>query len=155
MYESIQSEVYASIATLDQLKKMYDIGAVDIRSYQRESEALVMEVKARMDDLRNMGLDITGFLHHERIVESFPNAAQLLNLFEQKLPTSRSGLSSDQYYDQLGLAVLDVATIHASKGLMGLAELIIEVVKRVPQLKSVSYNDVIEAVKKVLESFAR
>jgi len=151
MYENNQSEVYASIATLDQLKKLYDLGAVDIQSYQRESEALVMEVRSRIDDLRQMGLDVAGFIHRERITEMFPNAAGLLNLYEEKPRTQLNGLTLDQYYDQLGLAVLDVATIHASKGLMVLAELIIEVVRRVPKFKSVSYNDVIESVNRVAE----
>ncbi|MHA1882950.1 MAG: hypothetical protein ACTSUO_07880 [Candidatus Thorarchaeota archaeon] len=151
MYENIQSEVFASIATLDQLKKMYDIGAVDIRSYQRESEALILEVKARIDDLRHRGLDVSGFFYNERITELFPNASSMLNLQEQRPNVGLNGLTMDQYYDQLGLAVLDVATIHASKGLMGLAELIIEVVKRVPQFKSPSYNDVIEAVNRVAD----
>jgi predicted HTH transcriptional regulator len=35
---------------------------------------------------------------------------------------------------------------------MGLADLIVEVVNRVPQFKSVSYNDVIEAVNRVAEN---
>lgn len=151
MYESIQSELYASIATLDQLKKMYDLGAVDIRSYHRESEALVHEVKTQIEELRRMGLDIAAFLDNERITENFPDASGLLSLFERRPQTALNGLTLDEYYDQLGLAVLDIATIHASKGLMGLAELIVEVVKRVPQFKSVSYNDVIEAVNRVSE----
>ena len=29
MHERAQSELYASIATLDQLKKLYDVGAID------------------------------------------------------------------------------------------------------------------------------
>jgi hypothetical protein len=151
MYESIQSELYASIATLDQLKKLYDMGAVDIRSYQMESEALVTEVRAHIEQCRKMGLDVVGFFYQERIPESFPDASDLLNLHEQRIQPNLNGLTLDEYYDHLGLAVLDVATIHASKGLMGLAELIVEVVKRVPQFKSVSYNDVIESVNRVAE----
>jgi predicted HTH transcriptional regulator len=58
-------------------------------------------------------------------------------------------MTTDQYYDYIGLAVLDVATANSSKGLMGLAELIVEVVRLLPELKSVSYNDVIEAVNRV------
>lgn len=151
MYESIQTEVYASIATLDQLKKMYDLGAVEIGSYRRESEALLNEVKMQMDELKRRGLDIASFLTNERILECFPDASLLLHLFERRPQSSLNGLTLDEFYDQLGLAVLDVATIHASKGLMGLAELIVEVVKRVPQFRSVSYNDVIEAVNRVSE----
>ncbi|MDF1539279.1 MAG: hypothetical protein P1Q69_10300 [Candidatus Thorarchaeota archaeon] len=151
MYESIESELFASIATLDQLKKMYDLGAVEIRSYQRESEALVYEVKSQIEELRRMGLDIASFLDNERITENFPDASSLLSLFERRPQSALNGLTLDEYFDQLGLAILDVATIHASKGLMGLAELIVEVVKRVPQFKSVSYNDVIEAVNRVSE----
>ncbi|MFW9907045.1 MAG: hypothetical protein ACFFEF_00605 [Candidatus Thorarchaeota archaeon] len=151
MYETIQSELFASIATLDQLKKMYDLGAVDIRSYHQESEALVHEVKTQIEELRRMGLDISAFLENERITEAFPDASGLLSLFERRPQSSLNGLTLDEYYDQLGLAVLDVATIHASKGLMGLAELIVEVVKRVPQFKSVSYNDVIESVNRVAQ----
>jgi len=52
---------------------------------------------------------------------------------------------------EAGLAILDVATEHASKGLMGLAELIVEVVRRLPEVKAVTYNDVIEAVNRVSE----
>ncbi len=151
MYEGIQSELFASIATLDQLKKMYDLGVVDIRSYNQESEALVHEVKTQIEELRRIGLDIAAFLDNERITENFPDASSLLSLFERRPQTALNGLTLDEYYDQLGLAVLDIATIHSSEGLMGLAELIVEVVKRVPQFKSVSYNDVIEAVNRVSE----
>jgi hypothetical protein len=38
MDEPLQSELFASIATLDQLKKMYDMGAVDVRSYERSNK---------------------------------------------------------------------------------------------------------------------
>ncbi|MFW9931544.1 MAG: hypothetical protein ACFFDR_02725 [Candidatus Thorarchaeota archaeon] len=151
MYENIQSELYASIATLDQLKKMYDLGAVEVGSYRRESEALVQEVRVQIENLRRMGMDIASFINGERIVDRFPDASTLLNLFERQPQQSLNGLTLDEYYDQLGLAVLDIATIHASKGIMGLAELIVEVVKRVPQFRSVSYNDVIEAVNRVAE----
>jgi len=34
------------------------------------------------------------------------------------------GVTADEYYDEIGLAVLDVATANSSKGFMGLAELI-------------------------------
>ncbi|MHA2083615.1 MAG: hypothetical protein ACXABD_07665 [Candidatus Thorarchaeota archaeon] len=149
MRERIQTELFASIATLDQLKKMYDLGAVDIRSFQRESEALVLDVKAHIDELRRLGLDITGFIDSERIVESFPEAANLLNLYEKKARPSLNGMTLDEYYDYVGLAILDVATANASKGLMGLADLIVEVVRRLPEFNSVSYNDVIEAVNRV------
>ncbi|MHA1902410.1 MAG: hypothetical protein ACXABZ_00235 [Candidatus Thorarchaeota archaeon] len=149
MRERIQTELYASIATLDQLKKMYDLGTVDIRSFQRESEALVLDVKAHIEELRRLGLDITGFIDSERIVESFPEAANLLNLYEKKARPSLNGMTLDEYYDYVGLAILDVATANASKGLMGLADLIVEVVRRLPEFNSVSYNDVIEAVNRV------
>ena len=46
---------------------------------------------------------------------------------------------------------MDVVTENSSKGLMGLAELIVQVVRRLPELRSVSYNDVIEAVNMVSE----
>ncbi len=151
MYENIQSELYASIATLDQLKKMYDLGAVEVGSYRRESEALVQEVRAQIENLRRMGMDLASFINGERITDRFPDASTMLNLFERQPQQSLNGLTLDEFYDQLGLAVLDVATIHASKGIMGLAELIVEVVKRVPQFRSVSYNDVIEAVNRVSE----
>ena len=151
MYENIQSELYASIATLDQLKKMYDLGAVELGSYRRESEALVHEVKVQIDSLRRMGIDLASFINGERITEIFPDASSMLDLFERRPQQTLNGLTLDEFYDQLGLAVLDVATIHASKGIMGLAELIVEVVKRVPQFRSVSYNDVIEAVNRVSE----
>ncbi len=151
MYESIQSELFASIATLDQLKKIYDLGAVDVGSYRRESEALVHEVRTQIDELRRMGIDVATFLDGAHIFEQFPDASTLLNLYDRKPQQSLNGLTLDEYYDQLGLAVLDVATIHASKGIMGLAELIVEVVKRLPQFRSVSYNDVIEAVNRVSE----
>ncbi len=151
MYMNVQSELYASIATLDQLKKMYNLGAVEIGSYSRESEALVQEVKLQIENLRRSGVDIVSFLNNERIFENFPDAAELLNLTERRPQTSLNGLTLDEYYDQLGLAVLDIVASHSSKGIMGLAELIVEVVKRVPQFRSVSYVDVIEAVNRVAE----
>ncbi|MFX1483706.1 MAG: hypothetical protein ACFFCP_11040 [Promethearchaeota archaeon] len=149
MNERLHSELYASIATLDQLKKLYDIGSVDVRSFQRESQALLQDVRSQIENLRRMGLDIGSFISGERIVEAFPDAATLLKLDGYAPRKSRQGMTMDQFYDYIGLAILDVATEHSSKGIMGLAELIVEVVRRVPELESVTYNDVIEAVNRV------
>jgi len=151
MQERLQTEIFASIATLDQLKMIYDLGAVDIRTFERESAALVQEAKSNIGELRRLGTDIFRFLDHERIPESFPNAMNMLDLSVQSMRSVPQGLTLDEFYDYIGLAILDVATVHASKGLMGLAELIVEVVKRLPQFKSVSYSDVIEAVNRVAE----
>jgi len=151
MSEAFQSELYASIATLDQLKRLYDLGAVDIRSFQRESQALIQDVRENIERMRRLGFDVSSFLYHEQIVERFPEAVHLLGLNPTE-PRDLHGMTEDEYYDYIGLAVLDVATMHASKGLMDLAELIVEVVKRLPELKSVSYNDVIEAVNRVAEA---
>ncbi|MBN2230446.1 MAG: hypothetical protein JW779_12735 [Candidatus Thorarchaeota archaeon] len=151
MQERLETELYASIATLDQLKKMFDLGAIDNRSFQRESQALLQEVHHHIDSLKRVGLDISKFITGEQITEAFPDAADLLRLREYPSVRSLHGMSSDQYYDYIGLAILDVATEHASKGLMGLAELIVEVVRCLPELKTVTYNDVIEAVNRVAE----
>jgi len=152
MQERLETELYASIATLDQLKKLYDLGAVDIRSFQRESQALLHEVRGHIENLKRMGLDIGSFFAGERIMDAFPDASELLRLREHTPTRSFDGMNRDQYYDYIGLAILDVATEHASKGLMGLAELIVEVVRRLPEVKSVTYNDVIEAVNRVSEN---
>ncbi|TFG07137.1 hypothetical protein EU522_01015 [Candidatus Thorarchaeota archaeon] len=149
MQKRLQTELYASLATLDQLKKMYDMGVVDIRSFQRESEALVMEVKSSIAELRRTGISITEFLDVERVHEQFPDAIRMLNMDRRQGAPSHHGLTQDEYYDFIGLAILDVATANASKGLMGLADLIVEVVKRLPEIKGVSYSDVIEAVNRV------
>ncbi|MFX1579420.1 MAG: hypothetical protein ACFFBJ_07195 [Promethearchaeota archaeon] len=152
MQERIHSELYASIATLDQLKKLYDLGAVDIRSYQRESQALLQEVRSQIENMRRLGLDIGNFVSGERIIEVFPEAASLLQLRRHAPRPTPQGMTMDQFYDYIGLAILDVATENSSKGLMGLAELIVEVVRRLPEFESVTYNDVIEAVNRVADN---
>jgi hypothetical protein len=149
MHERAQSELYASIATLDQLKKLYDVGAIDPRSFQREREGLLTEVRFHIDELRRTGLDVGTFLDRERVIEQFPDAIDILQLTGSAAANSTQGMTKDEYYDYIGLAVLDVVTANSSKGLMGLAELIVEVVRKLPELKSVSYNDVIEAVNMV------
>lgn len=149
MDEPLQSELYASIATLDQLKRMYDMGVIDIRSYERESEALIAEVRNCIEQMRRTGLDVGSFVGQARVSESFPDASSMLGLHGRANKQPIGGMTADQYYDYIGLAILDVATANSSKGLMGLAELIVEVVRLLPELKSVSYNDVIEAVNRV------
>ncbi len=149
MPERVESELYASIATLDQLKKMYDLGVIDIRSFKIESEALTIDVRGRITELRRMGLDVGRFMAGERIEDIFPDAIHILDLRTVGSAPALQGLTRDQFYDYIGLAILDVATANSSNGLMGLAELIVEVVRRLPELKSVSYNDVIEAVNMV------
>jgi len=151
MNERLHSELYASIATLDQLKKLFDLGSVDARSFQRESQALLQDVRSQIEHLRRLGQDIGGFISGERIVEIFPDATILLKLGEHSPRRSVQGMTNDQFYDYVGLAILDVATEHSSKGLMGLAELIVEVVRRLPELETVTYNDVIEAVNRVAD----
>ncbi len=145
MRERAESELYACIATLDQLKKMYDMGAVDITSFRQESAGLISEVRGQIEEMRRLGLDPDGFLIAQRIPERFPDAASLLELGS---PATQplAGLTREQYLDYIGLAVLDVVTANSSKGIMGLAELIVEVVRRIPQSSPVSYSDVIEAV---------
>lgn len=152
MHERLHSELYASIATLDQLKKLYDLGAVDIRSYQRESQALLNDVRSQIENMRRLGLDIGRFVSSERIIEVFPEASTLLRLGNLAPRSTPQGMTMDQFYDYVGLAILDVATEHSSQGLMGLAELIVEVVRRLPELESVTYNDVIEAVNRVADN---
>ena len=152
MHERLHSELYASIATLDQLKKLYDLGAVDNRSFQRESQALLQDVRSQIENLRRMGLDIGSFVSGERIIEVFPEATTLLRLGNHAQRQTPQGMTMDQYYDYIGLAILDVATEHSSKGLMGLAELIVEVVRCLPEIESVTYNDVIEAVNRVAKN---
>lgn len=147
----VESELYASIATLDQLKKMYDMGVVGVKSYRRESEALMLDVKSNIDRMRRRGQDLQDFIYEERILDRFPDAAELLQFFADGSNGPPRGMTEEEYYDQIGLAILDVATANASKGLMGLAELIVRVVRRIPELNSVSYNDVIEAVNRVAE----
>ena len=152
MHERLHSELYASIATLDQLKKLFDLGAVDNRSFQRESQALLQDVRSQIENLRRMGLDIGSFVSGERIIEAFPEASTLLRLRSHAQRQTPQGMTMDQFYDYVGLAILDVATEHSSKGLMGLAELIVEVVRRLPEIESVTYNDVIESVNRVAEN---
>ncbi len=151
MPDRAQSELYASIATLDQLKKLYDVGAVDPRSYQRETEGLLTEVRFHLDELRRVGLDVGRFIETERLSDQFPDALHILQLRDTNPSTSVQGMTKEEYYDYIGLSVLDVVTANSSKGLMGLAELIVEVVRKLPELKSVSYNDVIEAVNMVAQ----
>ncbi|MCF2135976.1 MAG: EAP30/Vps36 family vacuolar-sorting protein [Candidatus Thorarchaeota archaeon] len=148
MSDVYQSELFASIATLDQLKRLYDLGAINIRSFQQESQTLLQDVQQHMDEMKRMGIDVNGFLAEERIIDEFPEAARMIGITPLQT-RNLQGLTEDEYYDYIGLAVLDVATANSNKGLMGLAELIIEVVRRLPELKSVSYNDVIEAVNRV------
>lgn len=152
MHERLHSELYASIATLDQLKKLHNLGAVDDRSFQRESLALLQDVRSQIENLRRMGLDIGSFVSGERIIEVFPEASTLLRLNRHAPRQTPQGMTMDQFYDYVGLAILDVATEHSSKGLMGLAELIVEVVRRLPEIESVTYNDVIEAVNRVADN---
>ncbi len=101
-----------------------------------------------MDNMRRFGVDVDGFLAEEHIIDEFPEAVRMLGITNLQ-PRNLQGMTEDEYYDYIGLAVLDVATANCNKGLMGLAELIVDVVKRVPEFKSISYNDVIEAVNRV------
>ena len=152
MHDRIETELYASIATLDQLKKMYDLGAVDLRSFQMESQALLSEVRNHIGNMKRMGLDFDFFMSGEKISHVFPDAAEMLNIRGQIPRRNYPGMTEEEYFDYIGLAILDVATENASKGLMGLAELIVEVVRRLPEMKTVTYNEVIEAVNRVAQN---
>ncbi len=151
MSDAYQSDLFASIATLDQLKRLYDLGAIDVRSFQQESQVLIHDVQQNMEQLRRMGVDVNGFLAGEGIFDTFSEAVRILGITSTP-QRDLHGMAEDEYYDHIGLAILDVATANASKGLMGLAELIVEVVKRLPNLGPVSYNDVIEAVNRVAQA---
>ncbi len=146
---SIESELYASIATLDQLRRLYQMGLVDVAAFRRESQALISEITTNIERMRRDGLSVEAFYWNERISERFPEAVQMLNISPGASERSDISINLDDYYDEIGLAVLDVATEHASKGFMGLAEMIVQVIRRLPQFKNIHYNDVIEAVNRV------
>lgn len=151
MYLRVRSELYASIATLDRLKKMYDIGVVDISSFRREADALITDVRERISEMRRIGLDFNSFAVQERITDEFPDAAEMLGFRTVNDTSAAETMTKEEYFNYLGLAVLDVATAHASKGLMSLAELIVEVSKLLPNVRPINYNDVIRAVNMVAE----
>ncbi len=153
MSDAFQSEVYASIATLDQLKRLYDLGDIDVRFFERESRALINEVQRGLEQMKRLGLDVQAFLTDWSIHQRFPEAANLLGLVPAQPagPTWTAGqwASKEEFYDYLGLLVLDVATKHSSKGLIGLAEMIVEVLRSLPNPQVAKFTDVIEAVNRV------
>ncbi len=149
MSSRIESELYASIATLDQLKRLYQMGLVEVTAFRRESQALIADIQANIERMRGCGLSVEDFLRSERITERFPEAAQMLQFPPNSGDMRFESVNLEEYYDELGLAVLDVAAENASKGFMEVAELIVQVVRRLPQYKNIRYNDVLEAVNRV------
>lgn len=152
MAEHLHSELYASIATLDQLKRMYNMGVVDVVSFRRVSEALINDAREKLEELRRIGHDVLQFIRRERITEEFPEAAGMLSLSPGYSSDSSGTVYPEDYHNDIDLAVLDVANAHSSKVFMGLAELIVQVVRKLPQYRNITYNDVIEAVNRVAES---
>ncbi|MHA2172239.1 MAG: hypothetical protein ACXAB7_20390 [Candidatus Kariarchaeaceae archaeon] len=78
----IEADLFAAIATMDQLSKYFDKGLVEETLYRRQLKSCISDVfKARMQ-LEKSGFNITEFIARENIEEKYPEGMRRLDLAE-------------------------------------------------------------------------
>ncbi len=83
----VEADLYAAIATMDQLSKYFDKGLVEETLYRRQLKSCISDVfKARLQ-LERQGFNLTDFIEREDLTNKFPEGMRRLDLVE--------GLDSD------------------------------------------------------------
>lgn len=83
----VEADLYAAIATMDQLSKYFDKGLVEETLYRRQLKSCISDVfKARLQ-LERQGFNLTEFIEREDLNNKFPEGMRRLDLVE--------GLDSD------------------------------------------------------------
>ncbi len=78
----VEANLFAAIATMDQLSKYFDKGLVEETLYRRQLKSCISDVfKARMQ-LEDIGFNITDFIKREKLEEKYPEGIRRLNLVE-------------------------------------------------------------------------
>ena len=83
----VEADLFAAIATMDQLSKYFDKGLVEETLYRRQLKSCISDVfKARIQ-LERQGFNLSNFIEKENLVNKYPEGLRRLDLVE--------GLDSD------------------------------------------------------------
>ncbi|MHA2249698.1 MAG: hypothetical protein ACXAD7_05015 [Candidatus Kariarchaeaceae archaeon] len=83
----VEADLFAAIATMDQLSKYFDKGLVEETLYRRQLKSCISDVfKARIQ-LEQQGFNLPNFIENQDLVNKFPEGLRRLDLVE--------GLDSD------------------------------------------------------------
>lgn len=78
----VEADLFAAIATMDQLSKYFDKGLVEETLYRRQLKSCISDVfKARME-LEKTGFDIHKFIEQQDLSEKYPEGLRRLDLAE-------------------------------------------------------------------------
>lgn len=78
----IEADLFAAIATMDQLSKYFDKGMVEETLYRRQLKSSVGDVfKARIE-LEKVGFNLNEFIDREKLLDKYPEGMRRLNLAE-------------------------------------------------------------------------
>lgn len=78
----IEADLFAAIATMDQLSKYFDKGLVEETLYRRQLKSCISDVfKARIQ-LEQQGFNLSNFIDREDLSNKFPEGMRRLNLAE-------------------------------------------------------------------------
>lgn len=94
----IEAELFAAIATMDQLSKYFDKGMVEGTLYKRQLKSCISDVFKSRIQLEKTGFDIHQFIEREELLEKYPEGLRRLNLVEG-LSNSDEAIEFDQLKD--------------------------------------------------------
>lgn len=138
---AIEANLFAAIATMDQLSTYFDKGLVEETLYRRQLKSCVSDVfKSRML-LEKSGFDIHNFIEREKLKERFPEGLRRLNLVEG-LSENQNGLEFKQLAE---LPVKSADYVASAIELIDLLKLrslakVEYIVPLIDELKSISKN---------------
>jgi len=81
---TLESELYANIATLNSISKNFEEGRVDPTTFKRQLRALMKSTFKAKRELEKLGLDVIDFIKNEGILDEFTAAVNKLKLTSDK-----------------------------------------------------------------------
>ncbi len=144
---NIEAEIYACIATLNEIEESFKKGLVDFVTYKRQSEAMLIEIRRNLEQYARMNFNFSDFVRRNNLISRFPLAAIKLGLNTQQVSVQKAIESSkSEFYDRLGIEILKIARKEQSKGIILLADLIVAVESVLPPNSGVTVMDMIKTI---------
>ncbi len=144
---NLEAEIFACIATLNEIEDSFKRGLVDFVTYKRQSEAMLIEIRRYLEQYERMNLSFHDFVRKNNLITRFPLAAHKLGLNTTEFSLQKAIESSKQeFYDRLGIEILKIARKEQSKGIILLADLIVAVEDVLPPNSGVTVEDMIKTI---------
>jgi hypothetical protein len=98
-----EAELYACIATLNSLMCNFDKGNIELATYKRQAQSLIIDIMKYEKMLEKTGISMEEFLRNEKIQEQYPPVFERLKLLD-------SGETLESFVESLTVTKADLAS---------------------------------------------